>query len=120
MRADVLALWGGKCAMCGLKMYAGSSYECEVAHVRPVSDGGGDGPRNGLPLCRTHHWAFDHHLWAIRPNFRIEVRKDFRGMRAMKGLHGRPLGAPIGKRTASALLSITNVQARWADFCLRR
>ncbi len=33
--------------------------EPEAAHVVPVAAGGSDDVRNGLCLCRRHHWAFD-------------------------------------------------------------
>lgn len=36
--------------------------EPEGAHIVPVSLRGVDDLRNGLCLCRSHHWAFDHRI----------------------------------------------------------
>ena len=40
----------------------------EAAHIVPVASDGSDSPANGLPLCPTHHSAFDRHLFAINPD----------------------------------------------------
>ena len=116
LRGDVLALWGGKCAACGLEMRAESNYECEVTHIRPVEYEGNDSLRNALPLCRTHHWAFDNYVWAIRPALSIDVRKEFRNVGPMKALHGKRLGAPIGKKSAASLLGLPYVKWRWSEY----
>ncbi len=39
--------------------------EAQAAHIIPVKDKGPDDPRNGLSLCRRHHWAFDSGLFTI-------------------------------------------------------
>jgi putative restriction endonuclease len=31
---------------------------------------------NGIALCSLHHAAFDAHLIAVRPDYRVEVRED--------------------------------------------
>ena len=68
LRPQVIALWGPACAACGLELSSvKGAYEVEVAHIRPVSEDGPDWPTNTLPLCRTHHWAFDRHLFSIDP-----------------------------------------------------
>jgi putative restriction endonuclease len=33
---------------------------------------------NGLALCKIHHAAYDHNLIGVRPDLRIEVRRDVR------------------------------------------
>ena len=32
---------------------------------------GTDDPRNGLALCRTHHWAFDAGIFSIDTDYRV-------------------------------------------------
>src|SRR3546814_15962955 len=56
----------GRCAMCGGGATApdGRS-EIEAAHVIPRGMAGADDVRNGLSLCRLHHWAFDNMLLGI-------------------------------------------------------
>jgi 5-methylcytosine-specific restriction endonuclease McrA len=48
-RRAVLARTGGRCAVCG------SSEGVEAHHRRPLADGGGNDPANGVALCRRHH-----------------------------------------------------------------
>jgi putative restriction endonuclease len=54
------------CAMCGsaLRSPKGAS-ELEAAHIISRSSSGTDDPRNGIGLCRAHHWAFDVGLLGI-------------------------------------------------------
>lgn len=68
LRAKVLQVWTAQCAACGLELRDhDDNPECEIAHVRDVHAKGLDLIANCLPLCRSHHWAFDRHLWAIHP-----------------------------------------------------
>jgi hypothetical protein len=73
LRPAVLRAWGGRlaCAACGLDLStpdsAGERFESEVAHIMDVAADGPDDVRNAVPLCRTHHWAFDERLWAPKP-----------------------------------------------------
>jgi len=47
--------------------------EAEAAHIIPVEHKGPDDPRNGLSLCRRHHWAFDKGLFTITDGRDIKV-----------------------------------------------
>ena len=40
----------------------------EAAHIIPVTNNGSDNPSNGIPLCPTHHTAFDNLLFTFDPN----------------------------------------------------
>lgn len=62
------------CAVCGKKRFTPTGYpEVEAAHIYPKSKDGSDDPRNGICLCKLHHWAFDNGLFAINDNYRILV-----------------------------------------------
>jgi hypothetical protein len=63
-RFRVLKRYGAECVLCGLKHPA----VLDAAHLCPVDEGGTDDPRNGLPLCATHHRAFDAGLLGIEPD----------------------------------------------------
>jgi len=90
-------------------------YECEIAHIVQVFEKGKDDVGNVLPLCRTHHWAFDEHLWGIDPNcMRISVKKGFRDERGLQGLHGSVLKPE--KPGAESRLDIELLKARWSSF----
>jgi len=47
--------------------------EAQAAHIISVEARGPDDPRNGLSLCRRHHWALDHGLFTITDSNEIKV-----------------------------------------------
>lgn len=47
--------------------------EIEAAHIYPKREGGSDDVRNGLTLCKLHHWAFDTGWLAISDDYEILV-----------------------------------------------
>ena len=50
--------------------------EAEAAHIIGKDVLGTDDPRNGLALSRTAHWAFDHGLFTISPEYELIVHKE--------------------------------------------
>lgn len=74
-RQLVLGEYHHFCAVCKsrflLREYDQELAEAEAAHIIPVPHHGPDDPRNGLSLCRRHHWAFDNGLFGI--NSALEV-----------------------------------------------
>jgi putative restriction endonuclease len=59
-------LYQGRCCVCGTGLRVpGGPYEIEAAHVVPHALRGCDDARNGLALCRRHHWAFDRGLFGV-------------------------------------------------------
>jgi putative restriction endonuclease len=62
-RFSVLKQYGCKCAVCSIT----HPQLVHAAHIRSKADRGTDDWRNGLPLCSTHHAAFDAHLFWIEP-----------------------------------------------------
>ena len=47
----------------------------DAAHILPHSRFKNDDIRNGLALCKTHHWLFDKGLMAVDEHYRVEVSK---------------------------------------------
>jgi len=47
--------------------------EAEAAHIISIKARGPDDPRNGLSLCRRHHWAFDNGLFTVTDSNEIKV-----------------------------------------------
>ncbi len=116
LRKRVLAVWEPKCAACGRGIHVGDTHECEVAHIRDVWAKGADQISNGIPLCRTHHWAFDQHLWGIRPtDLAIVVRPEFQQNPLFKGLHGRKIKRPKTSGKAQPLAE-AYLKWRWKEF----
>lgn len=59
----VMRRYGASCAACGIAVKGLT----DAAHIVPDAANGSNDPRNGLPLCPTHHRAFDKGLLLINP-----------------------------------------------------
>jgi putative restriction endonuclease len=70
----VCSLYDSRCAVCGGGLVSpNGAIEVEAAHIVPRSLKGADDARNGICLCRSHHWAFDRGLFGINHHAKIEV-----------------------------------------------
>ena len=61
------------CAICELRFRLGDLVEATAAHIVPKHKSGTDDPRNGLALCRTHHWAFDAGVFSVDTDYRVQL-----------------------------------------------
>lgn len=97
-----------KCAFCELSLVTPSGrLELEAAHIISVSANGSDDLRNGLGLCRTHHWAFDNGLLSISDDHTIIASAKNAAQNApLISLQGRKLSMPSNKLYAPALSAI--------------
>jgi putative restriction endonuclease len=70
----VSSIYGNQCAVCGngLRHVTGLC-EVEAAHIVPRGLKGADDARNGLALCRSHHWAFDRGLFGVDDHMELVV-----------------------------------------------
>lgn len=68
-RERILKVHGAECAVCDVRIKS----LIQAAHIRPVADNGSDSDGNGIPLCPTHHDAFDQHLFTIDPDNKTVV-----------------------------------------------
>lgn len=70
----IISLYDSVCALCGggLKSPAGIT-EIDAAHIVPRSKYGSDDARNGLALCKAHHWAFDNGLFGVNSDREVIV-----------------------------------------------
>jgi putative restriction endonuclease len=85
-RRVVLRAYDYRCAACGLRVILDDLVLAEAAHLIPYATSHDDDPRNGMALCKNHHWAMDRHLiapttdlaWRISAclDDRIEGQKD--------------------------------------------
>jgi putative restriction endonuclease len=70
-RERVIRAYRESCALCRLHHLS----LLDAAHITPDSDPEGEPlVSNGLALCKLHHAAFDSFLFAVRPDYTIEVR----------------------------------------------
>ncbi len=76
----VKQVYEDKCAVCGLITYdLKGNPEAQWAHIKPARKphNGPDDIRNGLALCRFHHWAFDKGLFALSDDYNIIVKESY-------------------------------------------
>lgn len=72
-----------RCAACGLRVVLDDVVLVEAAHIIPFTVSHDNDPRNGIALCRNHHWAMDRLLLApvpgqSRPIWRVSGELDRR------------------------------------------
>jgi hypothetical protein len=77
-RRILLEEYRAQCAVCQSKFFLrdegkASLVEADAAHIISVSAAGPDDPRNGLSLCRRHHWAFDEGLFTVTDAMMVKV-----------------------------------------------
>ena len=93
-----------QCAACGLRiLYDGISL-VDAAHIIPLSVSPDNDPRNGMALCKNHHWAMDQelifpcsdNLWHVRKDIddRIDAHRD------LINLNGKTILPPEQKQYA--------------------
>jgi len=76
-RYAVQKVYSEKCAVCGLSAKSPKDDpEVESSHIYPKAMKGSDDIRNGICLCRFHHWAFDCGWFTISDDYQIIVRED--------------------------------------------
>ncbi len=118
-REKVLQIWPCECAACGRVLFdATGSPECEIAHIRDVHLDGVDLIANAIPLCRTHHWAFDRGLWAIEPTT-LKVRVAKAAKRHLKEIEGKSIRRPPSVNDIRPLAA-EYLEWRWSRFASRR
>lgn len=62
------------CAFCGGGLqHPDGRFEVDASHIVSRSLKGSDDIRNGLLLCKGHHWAFDNGLIGVTDNYKLIV-----------------------------------------------
>jgi len=76
-RRLVLNAYEETCAICGMRISTASGVTViDAAHILPFNRFHNDDVRNGLSLCKTHHWLFDRGLLSADESYRILVSDD--------------------------------------------
>lgn len=100
-RGLVLGNYNHQCCACGLRIRIPDPDVTfvDAAHLIPFAESRDDHPRNGVALCKHHHWAMDRQLLAPGPDSRwhvsrrVEPRRS-RGEEELFRLDGQPLIPP--------------------------
>lgn len=97
-QTHVAKLYQRRCAMCGEGLcHPSGRSETESAHIVPRRLSGSDDARNGLQLCRSHHWAFDCGLIGIGQRYEMTIPPSVLAVlqnRSLAGLNGKPIALP--------------------------
>jgi putative restriction endonuclease len=101
-RQKVYEIYRGRCSVCssGIKTPSGTS-ELDAAHIVPRGKAGADDARNGLALCKTHHWAFDRGLFSITPKRLVTVPAVVRAIQLndkLAALNNQPIVESVDDR----------------------
>lgn len=76
-RRIVKKIYNNSCSVCGSSLVSPNGEpEVQSAHIYPKALNGNDDIRNGICLCRFHHWAFDCGWFSIADSYKIVVNKN--------------------------------------------
>ena len=75
-RDVILDAYKRTCSVCGPPLKRGPFQDLQAAHIVAVSERGPDHRGNGLCLCARHHWAFDHGIFSLTDDLRIQNLMD--------------------------------------------
>lgn len=73
-RRAIRRIYDDRCVLCRSRVITKNDESLiDGAHIIPWQDNGTDDPRNGLALCKSHHWMYDSYLLTVRPDYRITI-----------------------------------------------
>ena len=73
-RRAIMEIYEHTCAVCELNIRASSGESVtDAAHIIPFSVSYNDDIRNGISLCKSHHWAFDTGLISLNDDYQVIV-----------------------------------------------
>ena len=73
-RRAIMKIYKHTCAVCELNIRASRGESVtDAAHIIPFSVSYNDDIRNGISLCKSHHWAFDTGLISVSDTYRVVV-----------------------------------------------
>ena len=73
-RRAIMQVYAYTCAVCELNIRASSGESVtDAAHIIPFSVSYNDDIRNGISLCKSHHWAFDTGLISVNEAYEVIV-----------------------------------------------
>ena len=73
-RRAIMKIYAYTCAVCALNIRASSGESVtDAAHIIPFSVSYNDDIRNGISLCKSHHWAFDTGLISVNEAYQVVV-----------------------------------------------
>ena len=69
-----MGLYDYTCAVCRLRIVTMDGESAtDAAHIIPFRTSHNDDVRNGISLCKLHHWAFDKGLISLSQTYQVLV-----------------------------------------------
>jgi len=100
-RRKIYDIYDETCVVCGARRASPDGYpEIEAAHIYPKSEDGNDDIRNGLGLCKLHHWAFGVGWLSIADDYDLLVKdaRQRQGFEEFNRLSGQRIRLPENER----------------------
>lgn len=71
-RHAIMSIYNYTCSVCDMRILTleGASV-VDAAHIVPFSVSANDDIRDGIALCKLHHWSFDEGVISIDDNYRV-------------------------------------------------
>jgi len=113
-------LYRNTCAICRSRVVTPQGYTLvDAAHVWPRAISRNDDPRNGLALCKTHHWMFDQYLLTVTTSYEIHLSRWIKAngyqIDDTLKLDGNPLLLPTDRRFNPAVQAIEMHNSRFNE-----
>lgn len=78
-RRAIMEIYNYTCAVCELNIRASTGESLtDAAHIIPFSVSYNDDIRNGISLCKSHHWAFDTGLISLNEEYHVIISSSIR------------------------------------------
>lgn len=95
-------LYSFSCCVCRLNTNMGNNRSVvDGAHILPFAEFHNNNPRNGIALCKNHHWGFDCGAWSLTDDQRILVSPK--------------LNSPVPYLIANAIIHLPTDEEFWPD-----
>jgi predicted restriction endonuclease len=102
----LLYFYDFKCAITGTVIRYGNLLNLEAAHIIPAELKGPAHPRNGIPLNRDMHWAFDKGLFTIDDSYIVKVHEKARSNKLLLDIDGKKIFLPEDSRARPSNFSL--------------
>ena len=73
-RQKIMKIYDHTCAVCRLHILTKNGKSItDAAHIVPFSESYNDDVRNGISLCKSHHWIFDQRLISVSEDYEVII-----------------------------------------------
>ena len=110
-RRAIMEIYEYTCAVCELNIHAPSGESVtDAAHIIPFSVSYNDDIRNGISLCKSHHWAFDTGLISVDEAYQVVISASISEQVPLEWaseLQDKPIRRPTNEKYFPAQESLT-------------